>query len=116
MAIKYKLKSPVRPDSNANLDDVLIIKKALVSAGHYKAPKHGLTPFPDAELFRGIQEFQRTSGLSVDGIVKPGGETERQLEDLFVRSPVFRCVHCGASHGGVYSPSVCSQCWDKGLR
>lgn len=33
-----------------------------------------------------------------------------------VRSPVYTCSVCGAKHGGVYSPNVCHNCYNKGYR
>nr|WP_262348854.1 hemocin structural protein [Avibacterium paragallinarum] len=32
------------------------------------------------------------------------------------RSPVYTCSVCGAKHGGVYSPNVCHNCYNKGFR
>ena len=32
------------------------------------------------------------------------------------RSPVYTCSVCRAKHGGVYSPRVCYNCYNKGFR
>lgn len=71
-----KLKRPLSRSSNTNPDDVLAAKTALQSFGHYETPSYGMTPYPDEPLFDAIEGFQRQRGLRVDGVMKPGGETE----------------------------------------
>lgn len=117
MENSYRLKSKIDPSSNAELDDVWVLKKNLKSAGYYEVPRYGLTPYPDQSLFDAIKAYQRDNKLSVDGIMKPDGETERHMmKTLAVRSPTFWCKHCRGPHGGLHSPIVCHKCWAKGLR
>ncbi|CBY80995.1 hypothetical protein [Haemophilus influenzae] len=44
--------------------------------------------------------------------------SQKELSEIKggARSPVYTCSICGAKHGGVYSPSVCYNCYNKGLR
>ena len=116
MTIRYKLKSPVGMNHDTDPDDVWVIKKTLNLNGFYDEPNQGMTPFPDEALFSGIKRFQRQFGLTVDGLMNPDGETERHMQQHLAAMPTYRCVYCGAPHGGVYSPNVCWQCWSKGLR
>jgi len=54
-------------------------KTALRVLGHYQTPSYGMTPYPDNQMFDAIKGFQRQRGLRVDGIMKPGGETEATM-------------------------------------
>lgn len=78
----FQLKRPLKRDANADLGDVFKVKSALNGLGHYDAPDWGVTEYPDDGLFKGIESFQRKHGLKVDGIMNPGGETERTLSAL----------------------------------
>lgn len=68
--------------SRANEHDVVVTKLSLSRLGHFDMDKHGLTPFPDAALFESIKSFQKAHGLNVDGAMRPGGETARQIGQL----------------------------------
>lgn len=114
--IPYRLNRNLAPDSEANFDDVVIVKKALASAGYMDPDKDDLGPLPSRALFEGIRKFQHVNGLSVDGVMKAGGVTETSMQGLLEKSPRYKCVQCGAWHGGVFSPSVCADCWEKGYR
>jgi hypothetical protein len=110
------INSILREDGRTNPDDVLKVKKALVSLGHYKIPDYGLTPYPDRKLFSAIKSYQKDSGLKVDGVIKPNGETikkinvdmgsgtyddEDEIEDPgAIRTPTIWCPECGGPHGG----------------
>jgi len=50
--MKYELRSTLASNHPADVDDAWLAKKTLTSAGYYKVPKHGLTPYPDAQLFK----------------------------------------------------------------
>src|SRR5688500_11676013 len=113
----YDLKAPLSSNSSANGDDVWLVKQALKRIGYYEEPKFGITPYPDNKLFDAIKKFQADNELKVDGSMRPGGETAGLLFDLpGAKSPVSRCTNCGAWHGGVFSPKICSDCWGKGFR
>ena len=58
-------------------EDVTGVKNALFALGHRKEPaQNGII---DQETDDAIRSFQREKGLKVDGILKPGGETEDAL-------------------------------------
>jgi murein L,D-transpeptidase YcbB/YkuD len=86
----FKLKSTIGRSNNVDFGDVLQTKQALQSLGHYKPPKHGMTQYPEHKMFNSIERFQKEYGLKVDGIMRPGGETEtalqQQLKRLLVQS------------------------------
>lgn len=79
MTLQLRLTRQVSRSNDVEEEDTVATKEALSSLGHYAVPSHGLTPFPDEELIAGIQAFQRQHGLEEDGIVMPGGPTERIL-------------------------------------
>lgn len=60
-------------------EDTLQTKSALRTLGHYVTPPYGLTPYPDETMFDAIRMFQNDKGIAVDGVMKPGGETERAI-------------------------------------
>lgn len=82
----FRLKRPIGPDSNMNLDDVLNTKRALNDLGFMLLPKYGLTPYPDTTMIGGIKAFQRRFKLREDGVMKPGGETETVLNHVLRRA------------------------------
>jgi Putative peptidoglycan binding domain len=106
------IKNTIRQDSAPNLDDVLKIKTALNSLGHYEIPDYGLTPYPDKKLFNAIKNYQKLSGLKVDGVINPDGETIRKINSDSgyktdhlhdfpgARTPTIWCPECGGPHGG----------------
>jgi len=75
-----KLKSPIGRSYNMDTQDVLNAKRVLRELGYYEEPEHGITRYPDTLLVRGIEGFQRDRGLRLDGVMKPGGETEAALQ------------------------------------
>lgn len=78
----FQLKRPLKREANVDLEDVFKVKTTLNDLGHYDAPDWGITEYPDDGLFKGIKSFQRKHGLKVDGIMNPGGETERMMGAL----------------------------------
>lgn len=83
----FNVKKTLSP-SNAFGDDVLNTKRALSGLGHYKTPDFGLTPYSDSPKRDGLKAFQKSTGLAVDGIIKPGGPTERGLNKALLDSGV----------------------------
>jgi hypothetical protein len=73
------LKKTIAENSPTDPDDVIITKRFLERLGNYEAPEWGLGDFTDDGLFKGIERFQEANGLDVDGVMKPGGETEQTL-------------------------------------
>ncbi|MCP4395673.1 MAG: peptidoglycan-binding protein, partial [Alphaproteobacteria bacterium] len=72
-----KLNKSVDSASMVDENDIKPVKKALSEMGHYKPPEWGITEIPDQDMFKGIKSFQKENNLRVDGIMKPGGETEK---------------------------------------
>ena len=116
--MKIQIQKTLSQNGNANLDDVLAIKQALTSMGHYEVPKYGYTPYPDKTLFEAIKSFQKDEGLEVDGIMKPDGPTIKKLNEKLTdrdpeaRSPTIWCPQCGAPHGGSKG-DLCPDCFVK---
>jgi|GEM_PF-3496842 len=70
---------PLAANASAAPLDVVKMKSALCTLGHYDAPEWGLSQFPDVALFDAIKAFQKSQGLKADGAIKPDGETEAAL-------------------------------------
>lgn len=77
----FRLKRPIDPNANMDLDDVLATKRALVDLGFMKLPDYGLTPHPDRPMIEGIKVFQSRHGLRVDGVMTPDGPTVKRLNE-----------------------------------
>ncbi len=77
-----KLARPLAENTNADHDDVLVAKHYLRDMGFYEAPEWGVTEFPDRALFDAIRAFQSASGLKVDGVMKPEGESEGAIRKI----------------------------------
>lgn len=92
MTLIHALQQPVgRGQPNAD-DDVLNIKQIFERIGRLSRPDHGPTPFFDAPLEGAIRGFQKDRSLMIDGRMKPGGETERNLQrdlGLLPKEPPF---------------------------
>jgi hypothetical protein len=112
----YRLKSTVGPAHDMDPDDVWATKHNLVRKGYYSAPSYGMTEYPDYAMIESLKRFQRDNGLRIDGIAKPGGETEERLITGKEFARLYVCTICTARHGGVHSPLICWQCWGKGHR
>ena len=75
----FRLKRPIGPNSNMNLDDVLNTKRALNDLGFMSLPRYGLSTYPDEKMIDGIKSFQRRHNLRIDGVMKPDGPTLGRL-------------------------------------
>lgn len=80
-----QLKQLLAGNASADEDDVLKVKQRLNVLGHYEVPSYGMTRYPDSRLFDGITSFQREQGLTVDGYMQPGGETETRLNQIYLQ-------------------------------
>lgn len=116
MNTPYRLKKTLGSAYNPDQDDVWVTKHNLKQRGYYSEPRYGMTEHPDQQLFDSIKRYQRDNRLIVDGIMKPGGETETHLLSGDKVAMTYWCSVCGAPHGGVNSPGICWQCWNKGYR
>ncbi len=76
---RLALRRKLAPDVSVDPADVAPAKTALQRLGYDRAPQQGLTPYPDRDLFEGIGKFQADRGLTRDGTMAPGGETERAV-------------------------------------
>lgn len=81
--VPVQLKQLLAGNASADEDDVLNVKQRLNALGHYEVPSYGMTRYPDNRLFDGITSFQREQGLTVDGYMQPGGETETRLNQIY---------------------------------
>lgn len=72
--------------ADINHDDVYNVKKYLKDLGYYKEPEWGMAKFADNQMFDGIRKLQKDNKLTVDGVMKPSGETESTFNKLLRKS------------------------------
>lgn len=77
----FRVGRTVARSSNTDANDAIPVKRALRMLDLYQEPEWGLTSWPDEPMFQGIKRFQMDSRLNPDGVIKPGGPTERALDD-----------------------------------
>ena len=82
MHAQFTLKRPIAENSTTDPEDILAAKTALLNLGLYELPDWGLSGVPDRALFEAIRSFQKSNGLQVDGVMKPGGESEVALKAM----------------------------------
>lgn len=87
MSLNLFLKRTVDPNASVDLDDAARTKLALKSLGYLRTPDKDLSEYPDTEMFESIKRFQAGNDLKVDGVIKPGGETENHLLQAFGPTP-----------------------------
>jgi peptidoglycan hydrolase-like protein with peptidoglycan-binding domain len=63
----------------------LTAKTLLQRLGYYETPEWGISPYPDAALFKAVRAFQSAQSLAADGVIKPHGETEARLHATATR-------------------------------
>ena len=61
-------------------DDIVNLKRAFAAMGRFRPGVGGLHQFIDEPLVKAIERFQNDRALLVDGLVNPGGETERNVK------------------------------------
>lgn len=95
---ELKLNSELSENSSADLGDVYNVKMTLGRYGLYKPNKKvdTITPYPDKELFDSIQNFQSASNLTADRVMKPGGETEKKINEMLRTEQL---IHDGYKEG-----------------
>ena len=76
---RVKLSGRIDREASADEVDTIQTKRALRTLGYYSTPTYGITPYPDESMFDGIKSYQRANRLKTDGVMKPGGETERSM-------------------------------------
>lgn len=78
-----RLGGSVGNNMDNNKDDVLKTKRHLSQAGYMTREAQEMeSPFITRKMDEGIKAFQRDRVLKIDGILKPGGETERSLFEI----------------------------------
>ncbi len=81
--IKSIFSGGVGNDEDNNENDVIKARDSLAKAG-YEAGEKGLGIL-DKTLDTATKAFQKDNGLKVDGVMKPGGETETTLQTILNR-------------------------------
>jgi peptidoglycan hydrolase-like protein with peptidoglycan-binding domain len=74
------LAAPVGYGLDNQKQDVTAAKRKLQELGFYAPRNNELGDDFDEGFDTAIQNFQSRAGLRVDGVMKPGGETERNIE------------------------------------
>lgn len=75
-----KINKLLARNSQADEEDVRIIKRALNWLGYYMPYEQvGLTTIPDTGVFKAIKEFQTDQGLTATGTVRPDGKTLKAI-------------------------------------
>lgn len=59
--------------------DILTAKRLFQSIGRLEPPPGGFSPLFDRDLDGAVRAFQEDNGLLVDGLITPGGPTERNI-------------------------------------
>lgn len=75
----FKLGSILSPGTKSNTMDTFKTHSVLNGFGYNTQSPNGLLGKPNEGLFSGIKAFQQGHDLKVDGIMKPGGETEAAI-------------------------------------
>ncbi|NKB21466.1 MAG: hypothetical protein GKS01_13305 [Alphaproteobacteria bacterium] len=77
------LKGPVGQGAQNNPEDVFVVRHLIRVAGGKEIDETKDDPdadgFFDSDLDEEIHDFQEKNGLRVDGVLNPGGETERNI-------------------------------------
>ncbi len=81
------MKGPIGPSYDADPDDVLVAKESLRRTGYYRLPDFGLTDAAGNDLFDSIRSFQSDHGLTVDGVMRPSGQTAHSVARHLVKTP-----------------------------
>ncbi|MEQ8832705.1 MAG: hypothetical protein RLW87_23065 [Alphaproteobacteria bacterium] len=79
---RLRLRGKISRSHGIEPEDTRSVKIALRDFGYYREPSFGITPYPDEQLFKGIENFQDDFDLQKDGQMFPGGETERKLNEV----------------------------------
>jgi len=92
MTRTFKLNHTIAENVNAKPKDVLSAKRYLYDMGYYEPPQWGMTEFPDHALIEAIRNFQRAYGLRVDGVIKPGGESEETIRKIHSQARTLQAM------------------------
>lgn len=85
--MELELKRAVARNADADPNDILNLKRVLNRLGHYLPDDLiGMTRFAETRLFEAIEAFQRLTGLTPTGQVKPDDETVQTLQEHLART------------------------------
>ncbi len=85
--MELELKRAVARNADADPNDILNLKRVLNRLGHYLPDDLiGMTRFAETRLFEAIEAFQRLTGLTPTGQVKPDDETVQTLQEYLART------------------------------
>ncbi|MGH1402714.1 MAG: glycosyl hydrolase 108 family protein [Alphaproteobacteria bacterium] len=89
-----------------NPADIRTTKENLQKAGYFPADEKEDTenPFLTRKMDDGIKKFQTDNHLKIDGVMKPGGETERSMFEALTNrnaDEAFDAVDMGADAGRI---------------
>lgn len=79
----------------SNDDDIVAAKRLFNGLGRLAEPPSGFSPMFDRPLDDTVRAFQRDRGLKEDGLITPGGPTERNIQrerGAFPAEPAFDMV------------------------
>lgn len=88
----FNITGAVGPEAENARDNVIRAQILLGQTGDLDLDSlRGPTGWPGSELTRGLKRYQRRKGLTVDGLMLPGGETINALQDdLYDRLAGYR--------------------------
>jgi hypothetical protein len=81
LLFEFNIEEIIASNHVASPDDVLAVKEALYKLGYYEPPTGEINKFTDSAMYEAIRAFQRDNGLAPDGIIEPGGETAKAIND-----------------------------------
>ena len=96
---KCEITEVVSSSTPNNPDDTINVKEVLSNLGYYKTPEWGITPYSDGAMYDGIRKFQSNNNLQVDGIMKPGGETVKKMNEKLLSESLSAAGMQGLSLG-----------------
>jgi hypothetical protein len=79
---RLRLRSTIGRNYDVDPNDTRDTKTTLRDLGYFETLSIGVTPYPDADMFEGIEDFQDDFDLRKDGVMTPNGETERKLNEV----------------------------------
>ncbi|MCS5596496.1 MAG: peptidoglycan-binding protein [Alphaproteobacteria bacterium] len=82
---EHPLKSNVGNNHTNDPDDIIKTKRHLNKLGYFVEDTEG--PFITKALENGIIKYQKDNNLKIDGVMKPGGETERSMFEVLAKKP-----------------------------
>jgi len=81
MSLFANFENPLKSSIGNNYDndggDIITTKRHLKKLGYFKDDSE--SPIITAPLNEGIKQYQKDKQIKIDGIIKPGGETERNI-------------------------------------